>query len=255
MDEPKRQDNPSLELPSVRNLLTEAWSILRTHATILLGYSGWLLAANFPLFLFQTGSETSGWVRAAIFFFSLVQTAVAFWLGILLPLLVRHFLETPSLPFAPLSKKTWLLFPSVLTVELLLAAVLLGGFLLFIFPALLCIVWFGFAPLSAILEEKRGLNAFLRARALVKGRFWKAAWRLLAGPAFLFLLFLLAESALLGILGGLEGWNPEVLLHESISPWVRVVSAVGDLFFLPLLAAYQVLVYRAFVHVTERQTL
>lgn len=55
-----------------------------------------------------------------------------------------------------------------------------GGYCLFIIPGLVFQVWFFFAPFVLILEDTRGMNALMKSREYVRGRWFKTAWRLLA---------------------------------------------------------------------------
>lgn len=53
----------------------------------------------------------------------------------------------------------------------------LFGFLLFIIPGLIFLVWFSFAAIIAVIEGK-GVSAIKESKALVAGRFWPVAGRL-----------------------------------------------------------------------------
>jgi hypothetical protein len=77
-----------------------------------------------------------------------------------------------------------LFWPAVLIAALNLF-VLFGGFLIFIIPGILFIVWVAFANYALVLDGKHGLDALLTSKEYVKGYWWETFGRGL----LLFVLF------------------------------------------------------------------
>lgn len=64
-------------------------------------------------------------------------------------------------------------------VMLLKGLACLAGFVLFIIPGIILSVWFNFAQYAFVMEDKRGVQALVRSRELVKGYWWSMLGRLL----------------------------------------------------------------------------
>jgi hypothetical protein len=64
-----------------------------------------------------------------------------------------------------------------LWVSILLTAVMIGGFLLFIIPALIFYVWYKFALFAVIVDDHKGSRALAASHDLVTDRWWATLWR------------------------------------------------------------------------------
>jgi len=78
--------------------------------------------------------------------------------------------------------------PSFLWLGILTAFLVFGGFLFFVIPGILFTVWFWFAPFVFVAEGTRGSRALFRSKALVAGRWWGVALRLLSVTALSILI-------------------------------------------------------------------
>lgn len=70
------------------------------------------------------------------------------------------------------------IFP-LIWVGLLTGFIISGGFLLFVIPGIIFIVWFFFAQFIVISEDVRGMGALLKSREYVRGEWFDVALRLL----------------------------------------------------------------------------
>lgn len=64
-----------------------------------------------------------------------------------------------------------------LLVSSLLVLVVSGGFLLFIVPGIMAVIFFLFSLMSVIVDNKQKHEALLNSWSLVRGRWWKIFWR------------------------------------------------------------------------------
>ncbi len=87
---------------------------------------------------------------------------------------------------------------SYLWVSILFAAAVTAGFVFFIIPGIVFLVWFAFSVFVVAGGEAKGLAALLESRRQVKGRWWMVFWRLLAvwAVSFFFGLIPLLGSVL-----------------------------------------------------------
>ncbi len=90
-----------------------------------------------------------------------------------------------------------------------------GASLLFVIPGILTGVWFFACSYLVVAEKNRGMEALLKSKALVEGRFWPVLGRLL----------------LVGLLGGIVGMVP-------------LIGPVFSLLFAPFSILFSVLLYR-----------
>ncbi len=194
-------------LPGIGDLLTRGWKIYRSRpgrfiALMLIGLLATVLAttAVFAVLVFtyekikyttsysllQIFSNAALTLMACVFlaastfsFFALLAAAIdeGATVGTALKAGLRKIL--PGL---------WIMLAS--------SVLIMGGSLIFIVPGIVLAVWFAFSPVIVASGEARGLNALLRSKAAVKGRWFPVFGRL-------FLLNLLASvlsATIIGIL-------------------------------------------------------
>lgn len=109
------------------------------------------------------------------------------------------------------------------------ALVVFGGWALLIVPGIIAAVYIAFAQSIFVAEEKRGFAALQRSRALLYGKFWSVAGRLLLFAILIVLLYIpfIVVAALLGAgVDGVENPSPLVGVVEALmSGVVAVISA------------------------------
>jgi len=230
-------------MTSISELLGQSWQLYKKHFSLLVGYAAWLL-------LPYAGSILVSLPRPNVFFETLsfacllVQGILAFWLGILIPLLVRELVKNKkSVPIIDLQNKAWQIIPSVVFVAILEAAVFLGGLILLIVPAFIFWVWFALAQFSVIFENKKGLAAMAWSRELARGRFWKLTGRLIAGPLVFGILAVFTSGLLIILFTVLSGASFDSLFSLTPPLWIDVISTVIETFSLPLFLIYFTLLY------------
>lgn len=125
-------------------------------------------------------------------------------------------------------RRGWHKILSYWWISLLAGFITLGGFLLLIVPGIIFAVWFSLAVFILIAEDLKGMNALLKSKEYVKGKWGSVFWRFLfiGGISLILSLIPIIIFALLKIPFG-----------EEISRFV-----VG-LFLTPLVMTYSFLVY------------
>ncbi len=76
-------------------------------------------------------------------------------------------------------KRGWRKIISYWWVSLLMSFIILGGFPFLIVPGIIFAIWFSLALFILIAEDLKGMNALLKSREYVRGRWWSIAWRFL----------------------------------------------------------------------------
>lgn len=125
-------------------------------------------------------------------------------------------------------RRSWPKILSYWWVSLLASFVTVGGFLLFLIPGILFAVWFSLALFVFISEDVKGMNALLKSREYVRGRWWSIFWRFL----FIGILFLIVSLV------------PLLIFSVLKVPYLGEISrfAIG-LFLTPLAMIYSFLIY------------
>ncbi len=125
----------------------------------------------------------------------------------------------------------WLKILPYIWVSFLMGLLIMTGSLFFFVPAIIFSVWFSFSAFIVVTEDIRGLNALLKSKRYVAGRWWSVFGREIAGSfivAFMATVLSLVLSFTFGLLIGERG---------------RDIASIGTMLFVPLGAIYSFLLY------------
>ncbi|MBI5794293.1 hypothetical protein HZA87_04425 [Candidatus Uhrbacteria bacterium] len=224
-------------------LLHESWSLYRKHLWSLVGYSAWMLLPVGALFLL-TFAPDHWLVFAVAMLCTLSEIFLALWMTIAITHSVNRLSQKQEVNHIAISHDALIRLPTLLKTAVLQGLVVIGGLLLFIVPGVIFAFWYAFAQLSTILDGKRPVEALTASKELVKGRFWTVAWRLIAGPIFLALVYSTVIGLVFMLVASLTGVDRETLVGAQPPDWVTLIDAVGQVFLIPLLLVYSVLLYQ-----------
>jgi hypothetical protein len=125
-------------------------------------------------------------------------------------------------------RRGWHKIFSYLWVSLLVGFITLGGFLLLIIPGIIFAVWFSLAVFVLIAEDLKGMNALLKSKEYVKGKWGGVFWR------FLFI----------GSISLIVSLAPILIFSLLKIPFGEGISRlIIGLFLTPLVMTYSFLVY------------
>lgn len=127
---------------------------------------------------------------------------------------------------------------SYLWVSILVGLTILVGFVLFIIPGIIFVIWYSFSYFTLVLEGKRGTEAMKASRAYVKGRWWAVFGRMFA----LFIVIMLA-AMLLGVL-------LQMLVPVS-KEMMDAIASISNIVLVPFSIAYTYLMYTDVRRMTE----
>ncbi|MCB9812559.1 hypothetical protein H6778_02790 [Candidatus Nomurabacteria bacterium] len=116
------------------------------------------------------------------------------------------------------------IFP-FLWVSILTVLIVYGGMVLFVVPGIILSVLLAFSQVVFVAEGRRGLDALLRSRQLVLGRWWGIFGRLLGFGLLLYIVVLIPFAILVVLLG--EGSLLAELLYQVINAVLAVVMLFG----------------------------
>jgi tetratricopeptide (TPR) repeat protein len=178
--------NTSEELKSIRELLQKAWHIYRTRMRTLLGV--WFAAIFLPVlaimplvvlgyFGLQGGSGSNALIMVATF---LVGTAAAVWLGNWGIAAFLTVIVDEQIGIKEAFSKAKPLTLAHIWLGILTGFIVAGGYFLLFIPGIIFSVWFFFAPFVFISEDARGMDALLKSKAYVSGKWIPVGIRLMA---------------------------------------------------------------------------
>jgi hypothetical protein len=239
------------EKPAIKGalvILSESWWIYKERFHDLLGYSAWILLPYLgiaTMYFLLSVDQLISWTFLPIYIvLILAQILVALWATNALMLFINQILDGEKEPDnEKINQSAWQLIMPLVIVGLLHTLVILGGFLLLIIPGIIFSVWYLFAQISVVLDNKRGMAALSFSRSLVKGRFWQILHRSAIGPMIMIAVYLLGISIIFGIgyLLGAEAPTDEMVM---IPAWMDVVENIADVLFLPMFLVYWTILYR-----------
>lgn len=225
-------------------ILRKSVVLYRTNASIIGGYAAWLLLTSAAL-IASGRIPNEAWSTVLSAIFNVADFVLWMWVSVLVTRVTALASVGGPAPFdvRALSSEAWaLLLPTALA-GLLAAALMMGGLLLFVVPGLVFTVWFFFSDQAVILEGKRGFDALVASRELVRGRFFAVAWMLFAGPFAALAAYLAALTAIFIIALVATGGTADALLESGAPLWAETLAVILEIFLIPLLYVYWTLVY------------
>lgn len=183
-------------LISIRDLFRNSWNIYKKDfkkflviAVVFFGITGLIMT-----FIGPENSEAEFLFTLPWYLFFLIILVATFISILGSASLIFAVKEVPKdWQIKEVIKEGWSKYWSFLLVSSLTGLVFGIGFLLFIVPGIIFVVWFAFSIYTVICEDKRGFKALSRSKQLVKGRWWSVAKRVFAIIIIVFFLSMCAQ--------------------------------------------------------------
>lgn len=230
--------------PSFLSLLAQSARLCRTQASVLFGYTGWLLlplVAHVIVRVTFGSTQTSQYVDMAISVIAVVMTIGIYTLiALSVPLFTAKDYNQAEAASLPLRAQKLILPVFIVLVLSSVASIL--GFALFILPGVIVSVWLAFAGYATIFDHTRGIASLVRSRNLVRGRFASVFWRLIGIQAITIVLYGLVMAVAL-VLTGIDPTTMDLLAPLPLP--VDIVLSVTEIALLPLVVVYNTLLYLA----------
>lgn len=120
-------------------------------------------------------------------------------------------------------------------------------FVLLVFPLLIPVimigVWLFFSLQSRILDDKRGLNALLHSKSLVRGKWWDVFGRIL----MIFIIAYVVIQVLYILFGPLFGINiagePTLQMAIAVRMYGNIMSSLSTALLTPFIVGYGTILY------------
>lgn len=197
---------------TITDLISESISLYKKHVTSLIIYGATITLISFVMTGLVTGITVFGFditnLKDMLNVASPIYYGTVFVLYIIAMVLISiatialirviykiHNQQPVGTYMAEIMETKPVIIPSIL-VSILISLIVLGGILLLIIPGIIFSVWYTFASISVIVDNKRVGESLTFSKALVKGR-WFQTFAYIVVP---FLVFLLVELAISGII-------------------------------------------------------
>jgi len=236
------------ELATVPYLIYESWGLYRQAFNVLIGYSAWMIPPYLLLvalmLLVPQDKILTDYVLIYVLI-SIIQGIVVVWVTNALTLTINKLSKKEACDADEINHQSWQLVVPLLMVALLGTLVILGGFILLIIPGIIFAIWFSFAQISVILDNKRGTDALSFSRSLFSGRFLPMLRRVVIGPLLIAIVHILILAFVIGI-GFVFSGNIELVLEQEVFPiWPDILENLLTVFMLPIYLIYWTLLYRS----------
>lgn len=214
------------EFSSASRVLKESLKIYKNRLITLLGI------AAIPLVIFLTGTILYYFFDLRILFIPFVLVRFFFQL-LVIPAIIYNLRE--NLGIKESYKNAIKILFSYIWISILTTVIIVGGYGLLIVPGIIFSVWFSLPAYVLIFEEKKGMNALLRSKHLIFGRWWGVFWRLLVLGVISFIIIFI-PFLFLTLITGVDG-----LLIELLIEWISYLIGI---LITPFSIIYLFLIYQ-----------
>lgn len=194
-------------------LIKDSFSILGENPQLLVGIT--IIPLLFSYLLEFLAPAQSGAVNIAEWSIYLSLILVSAVLNVLMAAAIIFAVNDRTLTIGVAYKKAMCKFWSYIWLSIV-SSVLIGlGFMLFIIPGVILSVWFAFAAMVLVLENRPAVESLKASRNYVKGKWWTVAIRLAIGVLLMILVFVtisLPAALLGGYIAGAAGLIVTVVL-------------------------------------------
>jgi len=175
---------PETSLIGVFELLKNTWEVYKKRFKVLVGIM--VIPAVSPIFFLLVYLFLSGFhfavpiavpiiVAVVMFIFAVLIFGVSIWSSLALLFAIKDREENIGIKES--FRRAYGRVSSYLWVSVLHFFVGLGGFVMLIIPGIIFSIWFFLSTIIFVSEGHKGLNALLRSKEYVQGRWWKILWR------------------------------------------------------------------------------
>ncbi len=165
------------------------------------------------------------------------------WVAIMLIMVIDKLIKNQASDLKQIANISFRKIASYFWVMILAVLASLAGFILFIIPGIIFTVWFSFASLINVLENKnnKGIAALQESKNMVKGRWWQIFARLLLPALFVYFILILVIVGIIYIITGgqlntLESSNQAMMT-------INIITSLISLLITPLLVSFSVILY------------
>jgi hypothetical protein len=223
-------------LPSATAIFGQAWAVYKQRLGTFLGVmaipiisgSGYMAMILFLSKALSISPSSTGLLLLIpiVFIIFLIIIAVQIWGQTALLYAIKDSQE--KIGVVESYRRGWHKILSYWWIGLLMAFITIGGFILLVVPGIIFATWFSLAVFVLIAEDLKGMNALLKSKEYVKGKFGSVFWRLF----------------FIGVISFVISLVPIIFFSILKIPFgSQINNLIIGLFVTPLVMTYSFLVY------------
>jgi len=236
-------------LLSASELISQSVALYKTKFKSFLPYIGLISVVTivttligtylFPIIL---GSSQSTWITSGeSIVISIITGILNLWFMVaLINAIAQLHTGQKITPLADMLKGASNKIIPAFLASLLVAVMTVAGFIFFIVPGLLFMIWFIFTTQGIALDNKKPIAAIKASKQLVTKRWWPVFWRIIA-PGFVFIIIIWIAQFIIGFL--LTSLTNAVGSSTAMSIVSSIVLTLTAIVFLPLTSIAQTILY------------
>ena len=230
-------------MQSVLTLVKNTWELYRSHVSLYVGYSAWLLVPMIVnvLLTITFGSEYSEITSTIVL---VLDMLMVIWVMASLIQVTYLTLSKKRIDARSISANSWRASVPLLLLGILLSTISIVGFIALIIPGIIFTVYATFSSTILVLENKNIKNSIKSSFALVQGRFWAILGRLFGSNILLFIPYAIAMLVVAGVLLLLNDGNIDTFLSSPATLMEQIMLRIIDVFFIPLFIIFGVVFYK-----------
>jgi len=211
---------PLTKLPGIFATLGQAFSIYKQRFWTLMGiFFAYLILAVVlgSVFLFVLFLEIPLVLEILIWLlFAVLSFLLVIWQFVAMLFAIKDANE--GIGIIESFRRGWRRLLSSSWIMILQLFFMMAGYLLLFIPGLIFAIWFVFANFVLVTEDVRGMNALLKSREYVRGRWFRVFWRIFPIGLLLSLAFFLITAILNGVFGGTVSLIIATLIQMILTP-------------------------------------
>lgn len=207
--------------------------------TFLIGASGFVLQYLEDSGVVNETVNMSVYIAVAIIF-----SIINLWISIAFIRVVAKLLkkQEPKKPMDEMKEAEQTIIPMIWA-SILTVLATFGGFILFVIPGIIFIVWLSFTSQAIALDDQRPVAALKASKALVLGRWWQVAWRLIV-PVIVFGVIVWALRAIISFpLSWIAVSLNSGFWSKTVVTFVLLINGLIGLLAIPLATIAPTLLY------------
>ena len=167
------------ELSSIGMLLSETWNEMQAHFSLIASIM------SVPVILYFIATLGKGMMIPQDMFLSRPMFVIAQLAGVIMLILatigiIKQIKANWTLSVGDTYKLAFPYFWPLVWASFLSGLVVIGGFFLFIVPAIILGVMLAFSRIAVVIDDQRGMNALMWSKELVRGMWWEVCTRLIS---------------------------------------------------------------------------
>lgn len=216
----------------------------KKNASTYIGYAAWTLIPAIGIILLQMVPETPT-TFVVLFLLTIAEFFLWVWIIIIIIQLTASTKPTNKIDQKKLQISSIQKMNPLIWVALLELLIISGGIILLIIPGFIFMIWYAFAQLSVVLDNKQGMKALSYSRDLVRGRFLYTTYATILIPILMVLVYIIIFSIIIIPFLNMSGQTiNEILELKAVPIWLQSLQIVGDMLFVPLLIIYTTKLYQ-----------